>query len=325
VRRQVKTVAPDLIHANSIRAGLVMTVATLGLRVPVIWHLHDLLPHHPLSTAIRLFALSSSRLRLLAVSQATARRFHGVLLRPFARRVPVTTIHNCADTDKFQPDKELRQTTRAALGLHETTFVIGLVGQITERKGQLGLLRAFAKVVQELPDAVLLLAGEPLFTAADQQYHERLQQAASELGIAAQVRFLGARRDVPALLQAMDVLVVNSLAEPCGLVVLEGMASGLPVVVTAVGGNAELVHHSFSGWWVPVADDPTLAETLLMMQQLPTLRERLAQNARLRVQQFFTVEIYMKAVQAFYLTARDSESSRRSVRQPSVPRPLKEL
>ncbi len=325
VRRQVKTIAPDLIHANSIRAGLVMTAATLGLRVPVVWHLHDLLPRHPLSTAIRAAALSSAHLRLLAVSQATAERFRGLLLRPFARRVPTTTILNCADTNRFQPDAALRQATRAALGLDDATFVLGIVGQITERKGQLGLLHAFAQVAKTLPEAVLLIVGEPLFTAADQEYHQRLQQTADALGIAAQVRGLGARRDVSALMQALDLLVVNSLAEPCGLVVLEGMASGLPVVATAVGGNPEMLNHALSGWLVPAQDEAALAQAILHLSQLPRLRAQLGLNARLQVTQHFTIEMYMDKLRAFYLAARDYESSRRSVGQTSTPRPLKEV
>lgn len=313
VRQKVKSIAPDLIHANSIRAGLTMTAATIGRRVPVVWHLHDLLPHHPLSTMIRAFALSSSRLRLLAVSQATAQRFRGLLLRAFAKRIPTTTILNCVDTNKFRPNQELGNATRAALRLPDTTFAIGIVGQITERKGQLGLLRAFAKVAKKLPQTVLLVVGEPLFTTADQQYHQRLRQTADELGIAGQVRFLGARRDIPALMQALDLLVVNSLEEPCGLVVLEGMASGLPVIATAVGGNPEILHHGSSGWLVPARRDAALAQAILHLAQLPGLRWQLSLNARIKTMRHFAIEIYMNKLREFYLSvlnARDYESRR---------------
>lgn len=300
VRAQVRTLAPDLIHANSIRAGLVMTAATLGLRVPVIWHLHDLLPHHPISTAIRACVLASSRVRLLAVSQATAERFRGLLLRLFPKRVPSLVLLNCADTEKFQPDEQSRNATRAALRLQPDQFVIGIVGQITARKGQLGLLRAFAQVREKMPTAVLLVVGEPLFTAADQQYFQRLKQIADELGIASQVRFLGARREVPAVMQALDLLVVNSLAEPCGLVVLEGMASALPVLATAVGGNPEMIQHGLSGWLVPANDARALAAAMVKLGKLPPLRQQLGTNARLRMFAQFTISAYRSALEEFY-------------------------
>jgi len=100
-RRLVINEAPVIIHANSIRAGLVMAAATLGLDMPVIWHAHDMLPHHPLSTAVRLFAAVSGRNRILAVSQAVADRFRGIILRPLGRRVPVVVIHNAVDLERF--------------------------------------------------------------------------------------------------------------------------------------------------------------------------------------------------------------------------------
>ncbi len=306
VRAQVKTVAPDLIHANSIRAGLVMTAATIGLRVPVLWHLHDLLPHHPISTAIRGFVLLAPRVRLLAVSNATAVRFRGLLLR--LRRIPSEVILNCADTEKFQPNAEHGTALRAALQLEDDALVIGSIGQITARKDPLGLIRAFALVAQELPQAVLLIVGEPLFTAADQRYDQQLRQVVAELGLAHQVRFLGARRDVPAIMQTLDVLVVNSLAEPCGLVVLEGMASGLPVIATAVGGNPEMICHALCGWLIPAQSDAALARAILHLAHLPALRQQLGINARMQVTEHFTVKIYMAALREFYLASDHTQA-----------------
>ncbi len=319
VRRQVKQIAPDLIHANSIRAGLVMTTATIGLRVPVIWHLHDLLPHHPISSAIRVLVLLFARLRVLAVSQATLARFRGLLLRLLSQRVPSQVLLNCADTEKFHQQPESRQALRAELGLAPNSFIVGSIGQITSRKGQLGLVRAFAEVLPEVPNAVLLIVGEPLFTDADQLYFTLLKQTANELGIATQVRFLGARNDVPVVMQALDLLVVNSLAEPCGLVVLEGMASSLPVIATAVGGNPEMIHHSMTGWLVPVNDDPALTHAIIKLARQPYTAKLLGRNARLRVSQHFTRTAYMTALENFYRASLPLEADRvtRSVTAPS--------
>ncbi len=321
VRAHVKHTAPDLIHANSIRAGLVMTVATIGLRVPVLWHLHDLLPHHPISTVIRAFVLLAPRVRLLAVSHATAKRFRGLLLR--LKRVPSQVILNCADIEKFQPNEAARAAIRAELQLDAGAPVVGIIGQITARKNQLGLIHAFARVVKELPQAVLLIAGEPLFTAADQQYEQQLKQVVAELGIAERVRFLGARRDVAALMQALDMLVVNSLAEPCGLVVLEGMASGLPVIATAVGGNPEMIHHALSGWLVPPNDAPALATEMLNLLRAPSLRRQLGRNARMRVGEQFTIPQYLIEIAHFYSACHHSRGSERQTELGASPSALR--
>src|SRR5260370_9174413 len=89
LRHEVVRTSPDLVHANSIRAGLVATVATFDLGTRVVWHLHDLLPRHPLSTAIRILAWLSPRPRLIAVSEAVARNFRGRLSSLFGSPVCV--------------------------------------------------------------------------------------------------------------------------------------------------------------------------------------------------------------------------------------------
>src|SRR6267378_3442119 len=221
LRSKVSAIKPDLIHANSIRAGLVATAATFGLGTRVVWHLHDLLPRHPLSTAIRIFALLSRRTRMIAVSEAVARNFRGRWSSFFKDRVSV--ILNSIDLDKFQVDETARGAIRKELRFRETDLAVGIVGQITPRKGQLELLRAFAGALTEVPNSVLLVAGAPLFNR-DHEYLELLKRATGELGIGNKVRMLGARNDVATIMQGLDLLVVNSSAEPFGLVLVEGMA-----------------------------------------------------------------------------------------------------
>ncbi|HEV2903538.1 MAG TPA: glycosyltransferase family 4 protein, partial [Pyrinomonadaceae bacterium] len=299
-RKLVIEEAPDAIHANSIRAGIVMAAATIGLRVPVVWHAHDILPRHPLSTIVRLFALLTSRNCILAVSNAVARRFRGIVLRPFASRVRIRMIHNAADLESFKPELQVRAKTRVALGLHETQAVVGIVGQLTPRKGQLELIEAFAKVAREFPQAVLLIAGEPLFNR-DEEYAEQLYKTSASLGITDRVRFLGARSDVPKLMQAMDVLVVNSHEEPFGLTVLEGLASGIAVISTAVGGTPEMITNGENGCLLPARDNEALAESLITLLHESELRAWLGRNARKVAEARFSTNRFRREVDAFYM------------------------
>src|SRR6267142_5572664 len=110
LRQRVRDHRPDLLHANSIRSGLVATAATFGLGTRVVWHLHDLLPRHPLSIAIRVFALFSKRTRMIAVSEAVARNFRGRWTSSFGARVAV--ILNSIDLDKFPVDEAARRGLR---------------------------------------------------------------------------------------------------------------------------------------------------------------------------------------------------------------------
>jgi glycosyltransferase involved in cell wall biosynthesis len=95
-----------LIHANSVRAGLVVTAATLGLKKQVVWHIHDLLPRHPFNSLIRAVGLLSRRTRFIAVAQASADRFTGSF-RPLRKRV--TAIPNGIDLETFRPDPIARE------------------------------------------------------------------------------------------------------------------------------------------------------------------------------------------------------------------------
>jgi glycosyltransferase involved in cell wall biosynthesis len=298
-RAAVINEAPDVIHANSVRAGLVMSAATFGLRIPVIWHVHDLLPRHPLSTAIRIFACVSRRNRIVAVSEAVAKRFEGSLSRAFRGRVE--TIHNAVDVERFFPNQQTREETRCALGLEAAT-VVGIVGQLTPRKGQLELIEAFAELARAIPDAILLVVGEPLFNR-DEEYAESLARAAECSGVAGRIQFLGAREDVPAIMRALDLLVVNSSAEPFGLTVIEAMAAGTPVLATAVDGINEIVRHGENGWLVTAQDRRSLVEALFTLVRDRQLRERFGQEGPREALRRFTIGKFLNRIQATYRRA----------------------
>jgi glycosyltransferase involved in cell wall biosynthesis len=276
-----------------------MAAATLGLDVPVIWHAHDILPHHPLSTAVRLFAALSARNRILAVSQAVADRFRGLALRSFRRRVPVVVIHNAVDLERFQPDAPSRAEIRRTLGLGATQPIIGIVGQLTSRKGQLELIKAFASVSKEIKDAVLLIAGAALFNR-DEEYAEQLKSTATSLGIAERVRFLGPRDDIPKLMQGLDVLVVNSHEEPFALTVLEGLSSGGAVLATSVGGTPEMIRHGVNGWLVKAQDHEGLTRGLLTLLRDQELRHQLGARGRLEAIERFSIKRFLDEVEQLY-------------------------
>ena len=304
LRRRVIEFKPDLLHANSIRSGLVATAATIGLGTRVVWHLHDLLPPHPLSAAIRMFAALSKRTRMIAVSEAVARNFRGRFSRLLRDRVSV--ILNSIDLDKFQLDEAAKRAIRRELRFRETDLAIGIVGQITPRKGQLELLRAFGRTLTEVPDAVLLIVGAPLFNR-DHEYLELLKRTTAELGIGNNVRLLGARSDIGTIMQALDLLVVNSSAEPFGLVILEAMACATPVLATAVDGIPEIIKHEENGWLIPPANETALAEAIAHLYRRPLLREGLGERGKQHVPAHFSVGRYMTDLQTFYRSGIDAK------------------
>jgi glycosyltransferase involved in cell wall biosynthesis len=298
LRRKVTTIKPDLIHANSIRAGLVATAATFGSGVSVVWHLHDLLPRHPLSTAIRILASISRRTRMIAVSEAVAGNFCGRFSGSLKDRV--TVILNAIDLDKFHLNKTGSAAIRAELGLTQDDFVLGIIGQLTPRKGQLELIDAFSQAA--VSQATLLIVGAALFNR-DGDYAQRLAAEAKARGVADRVRMLGPRSDINAIMQTLDLLVVNSSAEPFGLVILEAMACGTPVLAAAVDGIPEIVEHGKNGWLVPPRDKRLLADAIAHLSREPELRARLAATGREDVAANFSLGRYLSEIESFYQEA----------------------
>jgi glycosyltransferase involved in cell wall biosynthesis len=304
IRKSVINIKPDLIHANSIRAGLVATAATVGLETRVVWHLHDLLPHHPLSTGIRLFAFFSSRTNMIAVSQAAAGRFRGAFL-PWKDRV--TVILNAIDPGKFQANETARQEIRAELELGKDEFVIGIVGRLTAGKGQLELLRAFAQVVNENPQARLVIVGSPQFNR-DHPYSQLLKDTALKLGIDKHVRMTGERNDIPAIMHALDLLVINSAVEAFCLVILEAMVCGTPILAAVSGGIPELIEHRKNGWLLPRRDEETLAGAILELSRQPLICAQLAEQGKKHIDSRFCAERYMSELEVFYYSTSSLKS-----------------
>jgi L-malate glycosyltransferase len=302
-----------LIHANSVRAGLVASLASVGTGIPVIWHLHDMMKPHPFSTAIRWVALLAPTVSVLAVSRAAAKQFRGLLLRFTPARPFVEVLHNSIDAERFRPDPAGRQRIRQALGLTEAQFTAAIVGQLTPRKGQLETIQAMSDVVKRVPDAVLLVVGAPLFND-DHRYLARLQSAVTQLGLRGKVFFLGQRSDINSLLAATDAVIVNSRHEPFGLIVLEALAAVKPVVAASVDGVVEVIEDGATGLLVPPGDREALASALIRLAGDRQLCESLAARGRAVVEKDFTCEGYIQSLEAYYDRTAEQHSARTSAR-----------
>lgn len=132
---------------------------------------------------------------------------------------------NGIDPERFLVNAALRAQARAEFGLAPTTLVFGHVGRFTPQKNHEKLLDIFAAVAAAEPDCALLLAGTgPL--------QQSMREKAQALGLAQKIRFLGARQDIPALLQGMDCFLFPSLHEGLPVTLVEAQAAGLPVLAS---------------------------------------------------------------------------------------------
>jgi len=180
-------------------------------------------------------------------------------------------IPNGIELGRFHPAPEARDRIRRELGIDPAAWVVGTVGRIAPEKNQALLVRAMAPLLG--PALHLVIAGDgPLLPA--------VTALVAELGVAAFVHLLGARRDVPDVLNALDTFVLSSDTEGLPLVVLEAMATGLPVLSTRVGGVPTVLDDGETGFLVPIGDAAALRDRVARLHRDPTASRACGERAR---------------------------------------------
>jgi L-malate glycosyltransferase len=306
VRRLARRHGAELVHANSIRAGIVLGLARLAPAATVV-HVRDCLPAGALTTAtMRLIAATSTT--IIANSKYTARS-----VRSSAPNARVQVVYNPVDLERFDPariDREqARHRLRAELGAQgERRLLLGVVAQISPWKGQDTAVEALRLLVQEGLDAHLLLIGSAKFafraTRFDNEaYLSRLQQRIATAGLGDRVSWLGERDDVPELMRALDILLLPSHEEPFGRSLIEAMALGVPVLATSVGGPGEIIEDGREGYLLPPLEPQAWAGAIRALAQEPALAAEMGRAGRRRVEQAFTVERHTAAILVAYRAA----------------------
>ncbi|MEP6678386.1 MAG: TIGR03088 family PEP-CTERM/XrtA system glycosyltransferase [Betaproteobacteria bacterium] len=226
------------------------------------------------------------------------------LERYLVRRVGVapgriTQIYNGVDTARFAPGGAAERGVLPAGFAPAGTCVIGTVGRIQPVKDQAALLRAFAALAASAP---ALAAHARLAIVGDGPLLAELRAQAVQLGIGAVTWFAGSRDDIPAILRALDVFALPSRNEGISNTLLEAMATGLPAVASAVGGNGELVEDGATGALFPAGDATALARALERYVADPTLRAAHGARARAVAAERFSLPSMVAAYRGVYET-----------------------
>lgn len=271
----------DLVHLNNAPAsGLEdwLPAARL-LRRPCIAHVRGAFAL-PRSALARRLASSFAAAVPVSAAMAEVARAQGI---PEAK---LHVIHDGIDGAAFRARvRAPRDLVRRDLGLPPGAFVVSLVAHLRRWKGHVLALEGAAR----LPEAVrrrLVLLFVGAAPEGDSRYPDELRSRAAALGVAEQVRFLGAREDVPDLMAASDVLLhASTEPEPFGLVLLEAMSVGVPVVASRCGGPAEIVAPG-TGLLFDPGDPGDLAAALASLACDADLRRRVGEAGRERGRAF---------------------------------------
>ncbi len=184
----------------------------------------------------------------------------------------------------FSPpdDPGVDASVREELGIGAEEQVVGCIARLRKQKGYELFLAAAARVLEQMPNVKFLIVG-------DGEEHKRLVSLAAQLGIGSNVRFAGARTDIERLISVFSVFLLTSHYEGMPICLLESLASGVPVVSTAVGGVPEVIEDGVSGFLVDSREAGKIAEKVVELLRNRDLRERMGREGRRAYESRFTV------------------------------------
>lgn len=274
----------DLIYLNSIASRYAGISAKLS-GLPVIWHIHESYQSRSKRFFFSLFIRWIAD-KIIFNSKAN-RDLWGA--NKFLRKGIL--VYNGIDLRKTG---ELRQK-KIEIEIRNVQPLIGYIGQINPFKGVNVLIGAVDKIKPSIQDVTCLIIGKP--SPNQEGYYEGLKEQVMQKGLEQNIKFIGFQQNIFPLLDKIDVLVMPSLFETFGRVLVEGMALGKPIVATQVGGVPEIVIDYETGILVPPNDSQKLAEAILSLLENPLLRQRLGEAGQKRAKEFFTLESYCTKIE----------------------------
>ena len=278
----------DLVHAHIYASAAASALATVGTGVPLVVTEHTegawqgrwarLVSRLVYRRARRVIAVSGSiRERLIARDGVTPEKISVI------PNAVIPTPGRLGDPYSVPPD------------VPQGRPLVGVVARLQPEKGVTALLNAAANVCAEMPEARFLVVG-------DGPLRGELTALARTLGLSERVRFLGHRSDAREVVGMLDVLVVPSLTEGAPLIVLEAMASGVPVVASGVGGIPDQVRHGQEGLLVKPGDPDALGQALVGLLRDPARARRLGDAGLRRTETEFGHGTMVRRVEAVYRT-----------------------
>ncbi len=296
VCRIIKQEQIDLVQTTLFYADVIGALAAklTGVDAVISW---DTVSHPPDSHETRLRHKLSYQLcmrfvkRIVAVSEGVKKYL--IEDRKIASK-KIVIIHYGIDLSLFKSRNGfLDKRKRSELGLPDHKIVIGTVARLEIQKGHRYLIAAAPEIINKFSNVVFVFAG-------DGTLRQELETQVNALGLQENFRFLGFRKDVKELLFAFDVFVLPSLFEGLPNVILEAMASGRPIVATAVDGTPELIEHNETGLLVPPKSPHALQEQILNLLENEEKGSKLGRQAKEMAKQKFSFDQQFRKFEEVY-------------------------
>jgi glycosyltransferase involved in cell wall biosynthesis len=207
----------------------------------------------------------------------------------------VTTIPNAIPLDRFEDTQPSGAIIRQEFNIPGDAPLIGIIARLTEQKDHETFLRAAARILEHIPETRFMIVG-------DGPLRSSLEKLALSLGIRNSVVFGGVRKDIPSILSALDILVFSSRWEGLPVALLEGMASHLPVVATAVGSIPAVLDNEVTGTLVSPANSDEIAQACIRLIKDPSLRQQMGRAGYTKILENYSLDSMIDKTDCLYQT-----------------------
>jgi lipopolysaccharide heptosyltransferase II len=266
----------DIVHARSRVPAWIAYFACRRTRAILVTTCHGYYQKHFFSVVM------GWAKRVIVLSNVIARHMIEDFSVPHER---IKLVPRSVDLEKFK--------YRDPKDKRKEDFNVGIIGRITPLKGHLHFIKAMARISRLVPRLKIWIVGDA--PASKEAYKEELQILVRRLGLWHCTEFLGTQRDIPGILENLDLVVLATTThEAFGRVVVEAQACGVPVVATKVGGVIDIIEDGKNGLLVPPADAKSMAEAIMRIYRDTQFARELAQNAYAKVKEKYNVELMVK-------------------------------
>ncbi|MFH1824879.1 MAG: glycosyltransferase family 4 protein [Candidatus Firestonebacteria bacterium] len=282
----------NLLHGNVIRTNLYASMAGKRNKIPVVWHIRNLIYKELIDTEKWLIFLADA---VFCNGGKIAERFN--LFGKRFKRIKV--IYTGIDTKRYNPVLDAKDFRRE-FGINPAEIVIMTVGRFGVGKGQEIFLNVAAILSKKHLNLKFMIVGGAAMPL-DAWREIELKKLAENLNIKDKTIFTGFRKDIENMMACADLFILPSYFEPFGRVLLEAMASGKPVIATSSGGTPEIVTDGVTGLLVPPRDSEKLAEAIDKLITDPDLMKKLSLAGRERAEKIFDIKICIKTLENEYM------------------------
>ncbi|CAG1022322.1 N-acetyl-alpha-D-glucosaminyl L-malate synthase [Methylococcales bacterium] len=280
----------DVVYTNTVTV-LDGALAAYATKKPHIWHAREFIKKNNDIKAYLPSFLITFIMNMLSDHIIVNSNSLYESIKTFFLSKKISIIHNAVNIKSFN-DKASSIELKKQLNIPFNTRLVSYVGALTPRKDIVTFINAANYITSKTENIVFLLVGQ-----SEEPYITELNSLIDELSLRNNLFILGQRNDIPALMHATDVLVLTSIQEAFGRVIIEAMAASKPVVATKSGGPEEIIVDGETGFLVPVKDAQAIANKVTYLLEHPDQAQAMGENGCTRAQKMFSMNQYIQNIE----------------------------